>query len=464
LGVSSPVHPIAALYSDGYNRQFRNYLQGSVRLDHKLDFLVKGLSIHGIANYQNNNTEEIVNRRELIRYNITKLPDNSTIFIPQSQEQPFTYSSNIKKNRREYVEVGVDYKRTFGAHAVSALINYNQTKNFNPDLQFLIPNAYQGVVGRTTYGFKDKYLAEFSCGYNGTENFAPGKRFGFFPAVSLGWVLSEEKFFPKTNVITFFKIRGSSGQVGNDKIGGDRFLYRPSAFTQQANGYYFGEVGSTYVGYNRLIEGKLGNPNVTWERAVKQNVGVELSLFKDRLSLTADYFVENRDNILSNLQTVPAIIGASLPAYNLGKMKNSGFDGDFTFREKVGKFKYWVKGNFTYAHNVVQFQDEVTKTYAYQQRTGQRLGQYFGLVSDGLYKTWDEVNDPNRPVSAWNNNKIQPGDIRYLDTNKDGKINIDDEVPIGYSNFPEKVFGLSLGGNFKGFDFSVLFKAQPTFR
>ncbi len=402
------------------------------------------------------NTEAIVNRKELIRYNIARLPDNSINYIPQSQEQPFTYNSTITKNRREYVEVGIDYKRTFGAHAVTALVNYNQTKNFNPDLQFLIPNAYQGVVGRTTYGFKDKYLVEFSCGYNGTENFAPGKRFGFFPAVSLGWVVSEEKFFPKTNLITFLKIRGSSGQVGNDRIGGDRFLYRPSAFTQQTNGYYFGEVGSTYAGYTRLIEGKLGNPNVTWERAVKQNVGVEMNLFKDKLSLTADYFVENRDNILANLGTVPVIVGATLPAYNLGKMKNSGFDGDFTFRDKIGKLKYWVKGNFTYAHNVIEFQDEVTKLYPYQQRTGQRLGQFFGLQADGLYQTWDEVNDPNRPVSAWNNNKIQPGDIRYVDINKDGKINVDDEVPIGFSNFPEKVFGFSFGGSLRGFDFSVL--------
>jgi TonB-linked SusC/RagA family outer membrane protein len=458
VGVASPVHPIAALYSEGYKRQYRNYLQGSIRLEHKLDFLLDGLVAHGVVNYQNNNTEDIVNRKELIRYNIYKLPNNSVNFIPQTQEQPFTYNSSIGKNRREYVEFGLNYKKTFGAHAVTALVNYNQTKNFNPDLQFLIPNAYQGVVGRTTYGYKDKYLAEFSCGYNGTENFAPGKRFGFFPAVSLGWVVSEEKFFPKTNFITFFKIRGSSGEVGNDKIGGDRFLYRPSAFTQQTNGYYFGEVGSTYLGYTRLIEGKLGNPDVTWEKAVKQNVGVELTMFNDKLSITADYFVDNRDNILANLGTVPLLFGATLPTYNLGKMKNSGFDGDFTFRSKIGKLKYFVKGNFTYAHNVIQFQDEVTKPYDYQYRTGQRLGQYFGLVADGLYQNWEEVNDANRPISAWNNNKIQPGDIRYKDINGDGRIDVNDEVPIGYSNFPEKVFGVSLGGNLLGFDFSVLFQ------
>jgi hypothetical protein len=243
--------------------------------------------------------------------------------------------------------------------------------------------------------------------------------------------VSKEKFFPKKGFITFLKIRGSSGEVGNDKIGGDRFLYRPSAFTQApagtattpvtpqggGYGYYFGEVGSTFVGYPTAKEGKLGNPIVTWERAVKQNVGTEISFWKSRISITADYFRENRDNILAELGTAPQIVGASLPAYNLGKMQNSGFDGDITYKESIRKLDFWVKANFTYAHNIIQYQDEVKKPYTYQQRTGQRFEQFFGLVADGLFNTWAEVNDASRPVYAWNNNKIQPGDIRYKDIN-----------------------------------------------
>jgi TonB-linked SusC/RagA family outer membrane protein len=473
LGIST--NPLAALFSDGYRKEFRNFLQGSTRIDYDLDVITKGLSIHGLVNYQNNNTELITNRWNLVQYNAVKLPNGTANLVPQSAEAPFQFAQTIGKNRRTYAEFGIDYKRVFGEHSVTALLNYNQTKRFDPTLAFLIPNGYQGVVGRATYNYKRKYLVEGTFGYNGTENFAPGKRFGFFPAYSLGWVVSEEKFFPKNNIITLLKIRGSSGQVGNDKIGGDRFLYRPSSFTQgntnttllptttaylgnRGYGYNFGEVGSTFATYPTYIEGKLGNPVVTWERAIKQNIGTEISFWKSKIAITADYFIEKRDNILANLGTAPLIVGANLPAYNLGEMKNSGFDGDITYNDSKGKINYWIKGNFTYAHNVVEFQDEVAKTFTYQNRTGQRFGQNFGLIAEGLYNTWEEVNDASRPVSAWNNNKLQPGDIKYKDVNGDGRINVDDQVPIGYSNFPEKIFGVSFGASYKGLDFSVLFQ------
>jgi TonB-linked SusC/RagA family outer membrane protein len=480
-GLGITTNPLAALFAEGYKKQFKNFLQGSTRIDYDLDFITKGLSVHGLANYQNNNTEDQISRRNLVQYNAVGLPNGTINYVPQSLETPFTFSQNIEKNRRTYAEFGIDYKRVFGQHSVSALINYNQTKRYDPKLAFLIPNGYQGVVGRATYNYKRKYLAEYTFGYNGTENFAPGQRFGFFPAYSLGWVVSEEKFFPKNKVITSLKIRGSSGEVGNDRIGGDRFLYRPSSFTQgngattllpitqtagssaplayQGNrgyGYNFGEVGSNFNNYATVIEGKLGNPVVTWERAIKQNIGAEISFWKGKIAVTADYFVENRDNILANLGTAPLSFGGNLPAYNLGKMKNSGFDGDITYNEQIRNVGFWVKGNFTYARNIVEFQDEVTKTFSYQNRTGQPFNQVFGLIADGLYNTWDEVNDAKRPVSAWNNNKIQPGDIKYRDINGDGRVNVDDQVPIGYTNFPEKIFGISFGASYKGFDCSFL--------
>lgn len=457
-GLGTVTNPLATLFDEGYNRQFRNFLQGSLRLDYTLDFITPGLTATGIVNYQNNNTETLVNRRVLITYNAIRLPDNTVNLVPTNVEQPFGFTQTIGKTRRTYAQFGFDYKRAFGDHSVTGLVNYNQTKYFDPTLAFLVPNGYQGVVGRTTYGYKGRYLAEFTFGYNGTENFAPGKRFGFFPAYSLGWVASDEPFFPKNDVLTYLKVRGSYGEVGNDKIGGDRFLYRPSAYTSSTNGYYFGEVGSTSTGYTVAREGKLGNPDVTWERAVKQNLGVELAFWKGKISATADVFSEQRNNILANLGTVPVIIGATLPAFNLGRMRNRGFDGDVTYNDRVGNVNFWVKGNFTFARNKVEFQDEIPRPFSYQYRTGQRFGQYFGLVAEGLYNTWEEVNDANRPVSSWNNNRIQPGDIKYKDVNGDGVINVDDQVPIGYSNFPEKIFGISFGGNYRGFDVSVLFQ------
>lgn len=456
LGVAT--NPLENLFNQGYNRQFRNYLQGSVRLEYDLSFLTQGLTAIGVANYQNNNTETIVNLRNLVTYNAVRLPDNTYNLIPQNADQPFTFTQTIGKNRRTYAQFGFDYKRSFGDHTVTGLVNYNQTKYFDPTLAFLVPNGYQGVVGRATYGYKGRYLAEFTFGYNGTENFAPGNRFGFFPAYSLGWVASDEPFFPKNEVLTYLKIRGSYGEVGNDKIGSDRFLYRPSAYTSATNGYYFGEVGSTKTGYTRAIEGKLGNPDVTWERAIKQNLGAELSFWKGKISVTADVFSEERNNILANLGTVPVTVGATLPAYNLGRMKNRGFDGDISYSDRVGNVNFFVKANYTYAHNTVEFQDEIARPFSYQYRTGQRFGQNYGLIAEGLYNTWAEVNDANRPVSSWNNNRLQPGDIKFKDVNGDGIINNDDQVPIGYANFPEKIFGISLGGNYKGFDISVLFQ------
>ncbi len=458
VGLGTATNPVGDMFAQGYNRQFRNFLQGATRLDYTLDFLTEGLSLHGLVNYQNNNTETLINNRPLITYNALRLPDNTVNLVPTAAEQPFGFSQSIGKNRRTYAEFGIDYKRAFGDHAVTALVNYNQTKYFDPDLAFLIPNGYQGVVGRTTYGYKGRYLAEFTFGYNGTENFAEGKRFGFFPAYSLGWVASDEPFFPKNDVLTYLKFRGSAGQTGNDRIGSDRFLYRPSAYTSATNGYFFGEVGSTQTGYLRSVEGKLGNPDVTWERVVERNLGVEFALWKGKISVTADYFSKRRDNILANLGTVPITVGATLPAYNLGKMNNQGIDGDISYNDQIGSFKFWVKANYTFARNKIEFQDEIKRPFSYQYRTGQRFGQFFGLVADGLYNSWEEVNDANRPVSSFNGNKLQPGDIRYKDVNGDGVINDDDQVPIGYSNFPEKIFGVSLGGNFRGIDFSVLFQ------
>ena len=232
----------------------------------------------------------------------------------------------------------------------------------------------------------------------------------------------------------------------------------PTAYTTGGGQYYFGEVGSTYTSYTISNEGKIGNPYLTWERAKKSNIGAEASFWGNRIRINVDYFMEKRDNILANRKSYPIIFFFFLSASNLGKMKNSGWDMDITFRGSYRDFNYWLRGNYTYAHNKIEYQDEVDVPWKYQHRTGQILGQYFGLICDGIYNTWDEVNDPNRPISSWQNNKIQPGDLIYRDINGDGIINSDDEVPIGYSNFPEIVYGFSLGGDWKGFDFSVLFQ------
>ena len=465
-------NPLTGLYSSGYKTDLRNILNGSLRLEHDLDFITRGLSMHGIIAYQNYNRRLNTYTRNLITYQPKRLADNSIIYIQQADASAFAFSSqNPDRNRRTTSEFAFDYRRSFGPHTVTGLLLYNQIKTYDPSFAFGVPNGYQSYVGRAVYDYAGRYLAELSAAYNGTENFAPGRRFGYFPAYSLGWVPTAEKFFPKNKLISFLKIRGSYGEVGNDQLSGDflsnansRFLYRPTAFS--ANGpytaggyYYWGTVGSNYAQYTALREGRASNPYLTWERAIKQNLGLEATLWHEKVNLTVDIFNEKRDNILAVPQTVSALVGAALAAQNLGRMNNKGYELDLTYRDRAGSLNYWIKGNFSFARNIVIFQDEVPQTYAYQNRTGQEFGQMFGLIAEGLYNSWDEVNDSKRPVSTYvGGNKLQPGDVKYRDVNGDGSIDFKDMVPIGYPTIPEMIYGVSFGGSWKGFDISVLFQ------
>ncbi len=447
----------------GVRRSYRNYINGSLRLDHDLGFITKGLSTHGTVAIQTYNDQTIINQKQLIFY--TAYPINggpinggTVNFVPNTTEAQFSFSQSGTYNRRITAEAAIDYDRHFGDHGITGLLLYNQQKTYDPTFVFAVPKAYQSFVGRVTYDYRSRYLLEFNAGYNGTENFAPGKRFGFFPAYSLGWVASNESFFPKKSSITFLKFRGSYGEVGNDQIGGNRFLYNPTSYTGYSAIYYFGNVGTNYNAVLGLREGATGNPNVTWERAVKKDLGMEMRLLKDKIRITADVFSENRNNILAVPQTISSIVGFTQPATNLGSMENKGYEGDISFSDNIGKFGYRIGANYSFARNKVLFRDEIPNTYSYQNRTGQRLGQNFGLICDGIFNSWAEVNDAKRPVYEANANKIQPGDLKFRDVNGDGIINGFDAVPIGYSNIPEKTYGISLAVNYSGFDLSVLFQ------
>ncbi|OJV38572.1 MAG: hypothetical protein BGO33_06495 [Bacteroidia bacterium 43-41] len=452
-----PGNPIDYLISYGYKRDYSNYLNGSVRLNYKLDKLTKGLSIRGLVSYNNYYQQAQYYSKNKESYKAVRLGDGTINYIPITEPSPYGFSESMSKNRKIYFETALDYNRKFGLHNVAGLLLYNQSKFYSPNLAYLIPNGYQGLVGRLTYNYANRYMLDINFGYNGTENFAEGKRFGFFPAFSLGWAISEESFFPKNDYLTFLKLRVSYGEVGNDKVGGARFLYRPSSWVYVNNDYRFG-IGADLQGHKGSKEAALGNPDLTWERAKKTNIGADVAFFQGKLKTTIDYFTEKRDNILTTFNTIPFIVGAQLPPYNFGKMNNKGWDGEISYNDKFNLFNYWIKGNITYARNKIIEMDEITRLYPYLKRTGQAYGQMFGLRDDGIYNSWEEVNNANRPLYQWQNDKIQPGDIKYYDINGDGIIDGDDQIPIGYSNFPEVIFGTSFGGNFKGFDFSILFQ------
>ena len=457
----------ANYFGQPLRRTYNNYLNGSVRFDYALDFVTKGLSAHGTVSYQNFNSVVTSFSKTLVSYWAINLGDGKYALAPQTMESPFSFSESYGKRRQSDMEFGLNYSRSFGVHSIGGLLLYNQSKTHDPGLAYVVPHGFQGVVGRATYNFKGRYLAEFDFGYNGTENFAPGKRFGFFPAYSIGWVVSEESFFSKNNIVSFVKVRGSYGEVGNDQIGGTRFLYNPTVYTFAAAGgtnsqstYRFGEVPGTFQNYTKTNEGLVGNPILTWEVAKKLDLGLDLTLLKDHLKITADYFDERRDNILATPGTYPNTIGATFPAYNIGRMKNNGFDGDINYNGNIGSnFHYWAKFTFTFTHNVILYQAEAPRPWPYQNRTGLRNGQSFGYISQGIYNTWEEVNDAMRPRSGSNSNKIQPGDFIHKDVNGDGIVDSNDQVPLGYSNFPEQSYGFSFGGDYKGFDLSLLFQA-----
>ena len=457
-------NPYGMLLGNGYDADSKNNVNTTLRLDYDLSrWLLKGLSVHGSISFDSYYYSRKKFRKSIHYYTPERDPNaaGGVVFVPKEEETVWAASADYGKNRKIYTELGLHYDQSFGKHHTTALLLYNQSKYYSPDLQYLVPNAYQGLVGRLTYEYASRYLAEFNMGYNGTENFAKGRRFGFFPAVSAGWVISEEPFFPKNDYVVFLKLRATYGEVGNDKIGGDRFLYLPSSYGDAENKdlykYNFGKA-SQPVNSQMVVENKIGNPELTWEKARKLNLGIEMNLLKNHLTVAFDLFKERRNNILANRNTQPMVIGANLPAYNMGEMENKGWELDVNYRNNIRDLRYWARFNYSFARNKVLFKDEVQKKYAYQMETGRRVGQFYGLLFDGYYNSWEEINALDRPVSAWNGNKLQPGDVRYVDVNKDGRIDDYDRVPIGYSPTPEIVYGFSFGASWKGFDLSALFQ------
>ncbi len=455
---SNTNNPLSFITSSGFQRNFNSTLNANILLRHKLDFITPGLSARGMLAYDHYYQHRVSRNKWSATYNIVRNPENlaEPVFIRNGEDTPFSFSEGYARNRKIYTEFALDYSRSFGNHTITGLVLYMQEKAHNPTYTYAVPMGYIGTVGRVTYDYGHRYLVELNMGYNGSENFPEDKRFGFFPAFSLGWVVSEESFMPKDGVVNFLKIRGSYGEVGNDKIGGERFLYLPDVFNY-GGGYNFGDANAGNAQwYSGSQEGKVGNPNVTWERARKSNLGLELNVADDMFTLVGDVFMERRDNILSYLGTVPDLVQAPLPPANISSVKNRGFEVELGFNHHINSFNYWAKANYTLAKNEIIFMDEPIRPFDYMLRTGQPVGQFFGLRSDGIFNTAEEI--ANSGIDSWAWGTPQPGDIRYVDLNGDGAIDDYDEAPIGYSTFPRVVYGLSLGFDYKGFDFSVLFQ------
>lgn len=466
----SGVSPISDFLSAGVANQYITTLTSTIQLKHQMDYLTKGLNLNGKIAYDDSYTKGFYEVYGIPTYKAMRDPnDPNNIVLAGGQLNPSSTSDNWGNRawRKVYFEASMDYAHSFGRHNVSALFLANAQKYTAHDLAYSTPSGLMGLVGRLTYNFDERYLMEFSMGLNGTENFAPSRRFGYFPAISAGWVLTKETFFPKNDVVTWIKFRGSYGEVGSDQLDRRRYLYLPNAWAANVSGYYFGNSNGSSPNpyFTGAAETSIGNPLVTWERAKKLNLAADLHFWKDKINVSATIFREKRDNILVNLQTIPATYGVDpgiVPPANLGKVRNGGYEIELGYNDNAGKLNYYIKANFSYARNKIEYMAEPSYPYKWMNRTGYSIDQYKGYVWDGFFNTTEELN--NRPYNS-NGNQARLGNIRYKDINGDGIIDNKDEVPIGYSNLPRIAYNFTIGFSYKGFDISALFigSAQGSF-
>jgi TonB-linked SusC/RagA family outer membrane protein len=452
--------PLAALLSGGSRTIYTTSLNTVITLRHTMDYLARGLESHVRVAYDNSYAKGFVRTNRIPTYSAMRDPRNpADIMYIGGVIDPDAASDNSGNSswRKIYLEAAVNYSRNFGDHNVTGLVLANAQKYTSTGQAFNTPSGLMGLVGRTTYNYKERYLLEFNLGYNGTENFAPGKRFGFFPAVSAGWILSEEPFFGENRWVSFAKVRGSYGEVGNDQIGGSRYLYLPNTWVTNASGYWFGNSNGSSQNpfFAGAAESALGNPEVTWERAKKINISADLKFFNNKLAITTSWFQEKRNNILLRSGIIPATFGVgTLPAINLGRVSNGGYEAEANWTDNIGKVSYFLRGNYSFARNRIDYMAEAPFPYEWMNVTGFAIGQYKGYLSDGFYNTEKDLN--NRPFNSDGNN-ARLGDIKYVDVTGDGIINQNDMVPIGYSNLPQVAYNLSVGFSYMGFDINALF-------
>ncbi len=444
----------------GYVKEAKSTIQSSLGVKWDLSSITKGLYVKGLFAYdylsvQGNGRGKQPSTYQYLGKNAEGVDQYKLI----QTETALGYSWYSVANRAYYLEASANYDRTFGLHTVSGLLLGNRREYINLTAGSSIENIpfrRQGLAARITYSYDNRYIVEFDGGYNGSENFPPGKRYGFFPSAAVGWIASNESFWNR-NVINYLKFRGSYGQVGNDQIGGNaRFLFQTTMNKNAAN-YRFGS-GQTYM-TGAFAEARLGNEDVTWEVANKTNIGMDMELWNNRILLTLEVFKTHRTDILLSRQTIPSSAGypgAVIPYANLGAVDNKGIEGSLEFRNKTASgFYYSVQGNFTYAKNKILEDDSPVKPYEYQNSRGQSIDRPYGYIALGLFKDQHEID--NSPSQTFLQTIVRPGDIMYKDLNGDNKIDAGDETFIGYARTPELMYGFGGTVSYKGFDASIFF-------
>lgn len=465
------INPWTIATQTGYQETWNNKLQTNITLEQDFSFITKGLKFIGRYGFDTNNNQWINRKKipELWRAEQNRASDGSLVMKKVRDEQLMTQEPNSTGERKEYLEAELHYDRTFGNHMVGAVMKYTQDKTINAsvkkedDIMQGIDKRHQGLAGRFTYGWKYRYFVDFNFGYNGSENFAPGHQFGFFPAYSLAWNIAEESFIKeKSSWINMFKVRYSYGKVGNDKMV-DRYNKErrfPYLSTFGAsNDYNYADLGQNYL-FDGLTYTYYATNAVTWEIATKHDVGIDFALFNDKLTGTIDYFHEQRDGIYQERNYIPLSVGmygtgtGTRLSTNIGSVVSKGFDGNLGYKQRIGDVNLTLRGNFTYSKSKILKYDEEFSNYSYKSQQGFRVDQTRGLISLGLFKDYDDIRDS--PKQSWGD--VMPGDIKYADVNGDGKVDENDEVPIGATNRPNLIYGFGVSAEWKGFDINILFQ------
>lgn len=442
--------PYGMLNRSGFRNTMTNQVTASLGVEQKLDFITKGMSARVIASYDATAINQQIRQRSYQLYEAKRDPVNqdSVIYEPTGTNTNSTLSDAQSQSQWNLlnIDASLNYNRSFGPHSVSGLVLFNRYQRV---VNIELPYNYVGLVGRATYGYKNKYLGEVNFGYNGSEQFAPGHKMGFFPSLSVGWVASNEDFINDALPwLSFAKIRASYGQVGNDNMNGARF-----AFLTLWNGSY---------------ESQIGNDQLVWEKANKYNVGLETRLFNN-FSFDADVFYERRNNILiSATGLVPTgMFGTGgvfnsgiIPKINAGEIENKGFELTAGYQKSFRKdFRLDVRLNGAFNRNNVLNMSEVLlpEGYAYRLRsTGYPIGQPFGYATDGFFNSQKEIDDWYDQSGIGSLPKV--GDLKYKDINGDGIISEEDQMPIGHPEMPEWTFGGAVSLRYKNFDFSMMWQ------
>lgn len=469
-------NPYNMLHNSGYAKEWRSAIQSAVKLNQKLDFITKGLTYRALVSYDYDGFFSSRRTYDPSRYFATgRDADGKLIFV-----RTFSGSSNMSDpqegssaEKRVYLENSLNYSRTFEKHAVGAMVLYMQkeTQFHNEALAF----RKQGLVGRLTYAYDNRYFLEGNFGYTGSETFAAGYRFGFFPAIGLGYLLSNEKFYPNAlqDVLSTVKIRASYGRTGNDNTGSERFLYRPT-FNFGAGSFSQGITsggGANAYGAG-ITEGRFEAPYLSWEIEDKKNIGLDLAFLHGKIQLVADYFNYQRSGILLQRRTVPASVGfRQSPWQNFGRVNSWGYDGSLDANHTfANNFKVSARATYTFTRNKITEYDELPQPFPWMAVTGTRVSENTLYIAERLYTEADFDVTPNAngtksyklkaglPIPTLGG-LLGPGDIKYVDLNNDGKIDqFDRKRGVGNPYTPEVIYGFGFNAEYKGFYASVFFQ------